>query len=361
MSLYDVDGNIITQAYNKDNQGISVAYDINGNEYELEPVVEPLSWNMSDNYKGQILDVLDDIKTYKQLHPTAYAINQYNDVHLQTSGNEPNFVDYNKGYKVIDYMIFAGDMVNSCVASQFDTAVAYMLGASVSKKLPVIGNHEYGSYNSSITSPEIRYKSIINVPCVFKQDDLLIYYHDDLINNVRYIILNYNHTMKTVSDNGHRLDDAQFEWLASVLESAGSKDIILSAHAMLNPFIILEMDMERSWDATIPNQQDLVNCINAFQDRGTYTVTVDGVDYEHDFSNCTGNFVMYTCGHYHALGHGDFGFNMFTCPTLNSNTSLQSHKGITFYLIDKTLKTIKVTQCSSQLDESISFNYTYGS
>ena len=90
-----------------------------------------------------------------------------------------------------------------------------------------------------------------------------------------------------------------------------------------------------------------------------YTVTIDGIAHEHDFSRATGDFVMYTSGHYHVLGHTDRdGFNMFTCPA-RKGTSAGTQKGFTFYLIDKLQKSIEVIVCAVDFSEYASFAYSY--
>ena len=361
MALYNISGQAVNAVYNIDGDGISEAYDIDGNEVfsEIPDIpVTPKTWSMSDNYKSQITNALDYISTYKRQNPNSYALCQFNDVHNQFSGNEPNFIDYNKGYKVIDYMMFLGDIVNGANATQYANAIDYMSGASASKKLIAMGNHEYSSYSSSAGNPETLYGALINVDCTYKESDILIYYHDNTNKNVRFIALDYFYQTKTSADNGHLLDLAQLEWLATVLENSGSKDIVLIAHSMLNPFLALESNQTLSSSATLQNYDKLIDLIVAFTERGTYTVTVSGVSYSHDFSECTGDFVMYTTGHYHALGYGDFGFNMFTCPTLGT-TYGGSHKGFVFYIINKTTKAIKVIQCSSELNDYIDFDYSY--
>ncbi len=361
-NVYDINGTVLAQAYSATEESLNSVFDIEGNEYTFDEIpdipVTPLTWNMSDAYKTQVANALDYIKTYKRDNSNSYVLCQFNDVHTNFSGNEPNFIDYNKGYKVIDRMMFLGDMVNSSNATQYANAVNYMNGASASKKLVAMGNHEYGSYNVNNGDPELLYKAVIDVDCVYKDSDILIYYHDFTDKNVRFIALDYFYQTKTHADSGHLLDKAQTHWLAGVMENAGNKDIIIFAHSMLNPFTGLESGNTLNSSATLQNRQDLIDCIVAFKNRGTFTITVDGTTYSHSFTNCTGDFVMYTTGHYHALGYGDFGFNMFTCPTLGTPYG-GSHVGFTFYIINKATKGIKVIQCSSALNNYISFDYTY--
>jgi len=359
MAIYDINGNSLNDVYDSAGAALLDVYDVNGIPLPFIPdiPVDPMTWNMSDNYKAQVLDVLDTIKTYKQNNPNTLALCQFNDVHTQFSGNEPNFIDYNKGYKVIDYMMFLGDIVNKSDATQYQNAVTYMSGASASKKLVAMGNHEYNAYNSSYGDPEALYKAVINVDGTYMTNDALIYYHDDPA-GVRLIALDYFHITKNYYDSGHLLDMAQLNWLAGALEGAGDKDVIIYAHSMLNPFTGLESGQTLNSSATLQNYQDLIDLIVAFKARSTYTVTVDNVEYEHDFSGCTGNFIMYTSGHYHALGYGDFGFNMFTGPTLYT-TYGGSHKGFLFYVINRQTKAITVYQCSSELNSYISFSYSY--
>lgn len=352
-AVYDVEGNLLLSAYTVDGVEIPMG--------EPEPHVTPLSWNMSDGYKRQVLDVLDYMKTYKQEHPTAYALAQFNDVHTIVSGNEPNFIDYNKGYKVLNYQIFLGDLVNNSSVNQYTNSVNFMAGAQASKRLVGMGNHEYMNYNASYGNPETLYGALINVDTVFMPTDnsALIYYHDDATLNVRFILLDYFYITKTHADSGHLLDMAQLNWLASVMQSAGDKDILIGAHSMLNPFIALRNNIQRSSSATINDQQDIIDIINAYKNRSTYNIFVDNVEYEHDFSECTGDFIMYTSGHYHILGHSNsFGFNMFTCPALKG-TSTNREKGFVFYLIDKSLKSIKVFECASDFEEYLTYEFTY--
>lgn len=354
MSVYDVNGNELTQAYDVNGASLASVYDVNGNEIPLNGIpdipVTPLTWNMSDDYKGQVLNALDTIKAYKQEHSGAFALAQFNDVHTIFSGNEPNFIDYNKGYKVLSYMLFLGDMVNQSNATQYANSVAYMQGAQASKRIVGMGNHEYYYYNSSYGNPEALYKAVINVTPTYMDDDYLIYYYDDTAHNVRYIILNYFYIRQSGADADHYLDSTQLEWLASTLESAGSKDIIIAAHSMLNPFTVLRTEIERSSSATIDDQQDLIDVINAFINRSTYGT--------HNFSGCTGDFIMYTSGHYHILGHSDdFGFNMFTCPA-RKGTGSGLEAGFVFYIIDQALKKITVIECASDAQYG-TYDFTY--
>ena len=362
MALYTASGTPISNAYDINGEPITKAYDINEVEIPLDIDVEPLTWNMSDNYKGQILDVLDHISEYKENHSNTYALCQFNDVHLQFDGNEPNFIDYNDGYKIIDRMLFLGDMTDASNGTQYANAVAYMEGASASRRIVAMGNHEYRSYSSDNGNPETLYKAVINVGCTYYTDKALIYYHDDLVKNVRIIVLNYFYLTRIYTDVGHRLDLDQAKWLAGVMESAGDKDIIIVAHSMINPFYVPFIDNTVSSSATLQNNDVLIDIINAYIDRGTYSIAVDGTSYSFNYSAVTGDFIMYTTGHYHAFGHSnDDGFNMFTCPSLLNAYPLNtaSKKGFTFYLIDRTLKTIKAFVCSTDLTEYASFDYIY--
>lgn len=365
MAIYDKNGVQLSSVYDKDGESLGTVYDAYGNPIGIVPTPEPpdvpvtpLTWDMSDNYKEQITDAIDYIKAYKQANNSAFALCQFNDVHARISGNEPNFIDYNKGYKVIDYMLFLGDIVDAGYTTQFNYATSFMNGASASNKLVSMGNHEWYYLQENAGNPEDIYRTIINVDCTYKEDDALIYYHDDMYRNTRFISLDYFHITQSSADSGHLLDMSQLNWLASTLGSSGSKDIVLLGHSMLSPFLGLESGQTLNSSATIQNYQQLINVINAYKQRTTFSVTVDGTTYTHDFSSCRGKFIMYTCGHYHALGYADFGFNMFTGPTLQTPYG-GSHKGFVFYIIDRAKKTIEVIQCSSELSESIKFNYTY--
>lgn len=355
MSIYNIVGTSLVECYNVVGNSVSTAYDVIGTEvYDGgdEPPdipVEPMSWNMSESYKTQVLNALDEIDTYQKAHPNSYSICQFNDVHEKFSGNEPNFIDYNKGYKTISRMLFLGDMVNNGDASAYNNSVRFMTGASASKRVVVIGNHEYGGVGPLIEGsldPDAVYQTAINVDANYMQHESnpTIYYNDDLEHNVRYIALDYYYITRTHYDNDHYLDAQQLEWCANTMESAGSMDVIICAHSMINPFIFMNTGVQASSSATVNDQQDIIDLINAYKNRETYSVTVDGVVHQHDFSNCTGNFIMYTSGHYHALGHYDNdGFHMFTCPAMAAGAyGGGQYYGFTFYVIDPPNRKIKV-------------------
>lgn len=360
MAIYSSDGSTVYVAYDSGGGPVYRVYSASGEEIAVS--VEPLDWDMSETYKSQVLNVLDYISNYKQGNPSAYALCQFNDGHQIFGGNEPNFIDYNNGFEVLDRMLFVGDMTDSANASQYAKAVAFMEGASASKRLVAMGNHEYGSYSASAGDPEALYRAVINVGCTYKTDSALIYYHDDEDAGIRFIALDYFFITKIYTDGGHLLDLDQAAWLAGVLETAGDKDIIIFAHSMLNPFYIPFIDDTRSSTATLQNADYLISIINAYKNRQTYSIEVDGNTYSYDYSEATGDFIMYTSGHYHAFGYSnDDGFNMFTCPSLKNGYPLgtNSKRGFTFFLIDRELKTIKAFVCSVDLDEYAMFSYTY--
>ena len=365
MAVYNKSGAEISAVNKINGDYLSNVYDIDGNliGMNINPVT-PLSWNMSDEYKDQVLSTLDYIGEYEQNHPSAYAFCQFNDVHRQWGGNEPNFIDYNGGYNVLSYMAFLGDLVDQGKSAQYTSSVNFMAGAQMTPRLVVMGNHEYYNYNPTVEgNPEAIYKTQLNAtPCVFKTNDALIYYHDDETHGVRYIALDYFYITQDFHDTGHLLDLDQLNWLATTMENAGSRDIIIMAHSMLNPFYRLLAGTKTSSSARLQNQDKLEDLIDAFKSRGTYTVTIDDTTYSHDFSLCNGSFVMYTSGHYHIAGYtselGDTGWNMFTCMA-KKGTSSGTQKGFTFYLVDKTEKTIETILCAEDFTEPISYSFEY--
>ena len=363
MPVFDIDRTELEVAYSVQAGSLETVYDVGGNEIVLDGTpdipVTPLTWNMTESYKSQILSALNFIKTYKRSNPGAYALCQFNDVHEAFNANEPNFIDYNKGYKVLDRMIFLGDMVETNTVTASRNAVAFINGAQASKRLVGMGNHEY--FLSGITDPEAVYAPLTTETVTFMptENNALIFYNDDEKNNVRYIFLDYYYITKTGANNGHLVDDAQLNWCASVMESAGNMNIIILAHTMMNPFFFANTGAQQSSAATLVNQQNLVDLINVFKARASKTITVDGVAHVHDFSACTGDFVMYTSGHWHALAHNDFGFQMITCPSLKRAYGAGQDVGFTFYIIDPRIKTIKAIMCSKNFSSYVSYDYDY--
>lgn len=358
MGVYSISGAETSNAYSLSGSSLSSAYSLSGSEIPLIPDIEvtPLTWDMTNGYKNQVLAALKDINDYKLTHPKSYAFAQFNDTHEVFSGNEPNFIDYNKGYKILSRMIFIGDMVNNATTTTTPEAIAFMNGASASQKLVGMGNHEF--YRIGATTPETEYKDAINATVSYmpSEVDTLAYYNDDESNNIRYIMLDYYYVTRSGADDKHLLDNAQLAWCASVMASAGTKDIIIIGHAALTPFINLLTSGEVTTEYGLQNQQNLKDLINAFQNKSTYSVTVDGLTNTYDFSECTGDFILYTSGHWHRLGHDSRdGFNSFVVPTLLSNAT----NGFAFFIIDTINKTIKMMRCSKTLNSYETYDYTY--
>lgn len=355
--IYDVNGSSVNVGYNVNGQVANTLYDVTGDVLDDDPIVTPLTWNMTDAYKSQVLSVLNYIRQYKASHSNSYAICQFNDVHNNVTGNEPNFIDYNKGYKNLSAMLFLGDMVSLYTASEAALASGFIQGAQISPRIVCIGNHEYygDTQQQSTDAAEAAFESYINVNVVkmYPNDAEVIYYYDDTENNVRYIILNPHSTGKTA--NSRDFDDAQMKWCAGVIQSAGSKDIIIGNHYYISPFTCIE-SQEVVDSGTPRSMSKVVDLLTAFKNRTTYTIDGDTFN----FSSCTGNVVMLTSGHYHAFGFSNSpGFPMFTCPNLGSSVWGGGHKGFTFFIIDKTLRTIKAIQCSTELSNYIDYDCTY--
>lgn len=365
MSVYDKNGDSLSAVYGKNGTTLSQAYDKSGNELIVDPdiPVTPMTWNITDANKTRILSTLETIKTYQNAHSGAYSICQFNDVHTNFDGNEPNFVDYNKGYKVISRMLFLGDMVDRASVSYMENAVAYIQGAQASKVLVGMGNHEYWMQSETI-EPEPYYRPLTTIQCTWMDDDNCIFYNDDDVNNVRYIVLDYFNVYKSPSDSKHYISPAQQNWLAGAMASAGGKDIIIAAHSMFNPFISQFTNAELNSSAdTTEIKGAVVPVITAFKNRSSISITVDGVSHTHDFSSCTGNFIMYTSGHYHTFGlQTNDGFNMFTCVARSGSgwNGQGDQAGFTFFVIDKTARKIKVFICftnTSSYDAEYEFSY----
>lgn len=340
--IYDINQTQLNSAYSISGSSLSTAYDISGNVVYTEtpptPVINPMDYsNMPSNYRTNIESCLSAIDTYLTDHDSAYAIAQFNDTHQVFNQNEPNFLEY---YRTFGFsrMLFLGDQVDDYNQTKYTDALSYIRQSEITPKVVVMGNHEYGlNYVESTPNPTAYYQTAMSGMDneYWYEDDAhgLIYYTDDIENNVRYIILDYYWTGK--SQGSTDLDADQLEWLASVLEDTTDMDIIICAHSPINPFILVDTGEEKSSSAVITNVNALKGVINAFIDRSTYTASTT-----HDYSSCTGDFIMYTCGHYHKPGYksSSYDFNMFTGPAMTTYASI---RGITFFIIDPDSKKIK--------------------
>ena len=355
--IYDVNGSSVNTGYNVNGQVVGTLYDVNGNVLDDDPVVTPKNWGMTEAYKTQVLSALNYIRQYESSHNNSYAFCQFNDVHNNFSGYEPNFIDYNKGYKYLSAMLFMGDILDGYTQANVSATHEYVMSASVSHRLMAMGNHEYFGETQSVTTGDCEgvYETYLDSSVVrmYPNEDAVIYYYDDTTNNVRYIILNPHYGGKT--PNSRTFDDAQVKWCAGVIQAAGSKDIIIGNHYYTVPFTCIEsQEVVTSGSPTTISK--IVDLLTAFKNRTTYTIDGDTFN----FSSCTGNVVMLTSGHYHTFGHDNSdGFNMFTCANLGNAIWGNGHRGFTFFIVDKTLRTIKAIQCSTELTNYIDYDCTY--
>lgn len=335
MAIYDVQGNELIDVYDAQGNELSQAYDINGND--LIGGITPQDWgNMTAQFKGVLDDCMDYCDTYVSNHQNSFAFPLFTDVHTYFSWNEPNYVAYHQPTLFPVFMML-GDMTNTYNTTELSNAVTYMSYAEEQVRLVSIGNHEWGNYDTTGSDPYPKtwYDDLLPASCIFFSDDGLTYYYDDTINNVRYIMLDSNSTVKKQS-GVQRYDMDALNWFASVLESSGSKDVIVMNHALGSGFYLVT-DTEKAnpqSDTTITNIGTFNNIVNAFIAKTTISITVDGVSYSHDFSNNSGDFIGYFTGHAHSTGYNDSsGFMKFTCPALIKNNL--NGRGMSFFVIDK--------------------------
>lgn len=329
MSAYNVNGETLENVYGISGTALANAYDVEGNDI-LNGIV-PMDWsNIPQQYRSNINDAVTYAKTYLQNHNSAYVFPVLTDVHDKFY-NEPNYVLYNHP-NTFDKFLFLGDMANSYSQNQLNNAVSYMHQADTVNVLALVGNHEFGDYVSGDTLPKVWYQTLIPPSCVVMSADALVYYFDDVENNVRFICLD-SCTPIYKSSGVQLFTKNELKFCASAMENAGNKDIIVLNHAMGSGFYLVTDTEQTEWksDTTITNSSTLWNIINAFKNKSSYTFTDDeSVSHTYDFSNVGGNFISYITGHYHDAGNYDGrGFNMITLPSSYYNAS-----GMSIIIVD---------------------------
>lgn len=354
MSICDIFGNPITECCDIFGNTLPVVCDINGN-------VLTESWDgLSTDAQSMLDTAMADCAAYIAANPQAYAFPLITDGHQTFAGREPEYI----GHKYPDLwsrMLLLGDMCNAYDATQLDNAVAFMGGTTINKII-AMGNHELGNWAEGDTLPEEWYKPLLDPTSVlWGGGDGLIYYSDDDTNNVRYIVLDSCTSIyKSAGVQKFTLDE--LEWCASVMESAGGRDIIICNHTMGSSFYLVTDTAKEDpkADTTITNSGTLWALINSFISKGTYSVSDDsGVSHSHDFSGTTGHFVGYFTGHYHNAGHTDApGFNKFTAPMLRTTYSGYP-KGLSFFIVDPTQRKIIWKICWYADSSIATYEYSY--
>ena len=357
--IYDKNGNVVTNAYDKNGIRVAHAYDKDG--VDLLSGITPRDWSgMSAQFQVTVDDCMNYIDTYTTEHQNSFAFPVFTDVHTYFTGNEPNYVAYHKP-SLFPVFLMLGDMTNTYNTTELTNAVDYMDGAEQQNKLVSIGNHEWGNYDTTGSDPYPKtwYDDLLPASCVFFADDGLTYYYDDAENNVRYIMLDSNSTVKKQSGVQQFNMDA-LNWLASALETAGTKDIIVLNHAIGQSFYLVT-DTEKTElksDTTITNSPTFNSIMNAFKNKTSISVTVDGVANAHDFSGASGNLIGYITGHYHNAGHIDTaGFNKWTCPALIKNNL--TNKGMSFFVVDRGLRKVQFIVARILTAEYELYEYSY--
>lgn len=355
MSVFDLKGNIIAKPYTAFGNALSTVYDFNGNTLS-----EP--W---DGLSAEVQTMLDGAMAYCADYiaenPHSYAFPLITDVHLCFDGREPAYIEH-RYPTTWSRLMLLGDMTNNYAETELDNAVSFMSGAPSINKLIAVGNHELRNWAEGDTLPEKWYKPLLDPTSVlWGGGDGLVYYSDDEANNVRYIVL--DSCTPTYKCDGVQLFNLnQLEWCASVVESAGGKDIIICNHTMGQSYYLVS-DTEKGNPVsvtTITNSGTLWAIVNAFISKGVYSVTdEDGIEHSHDFSGCTGAFIGYFTGHEHNAGYADAkGFNMITCPMLRATYSGYP-KGMSFFIVDKAQRKI-IWKICWYADASIAtYEYSY--
>lgn len=313
---------------------------------------------------------LDYIQDYVDAHPNSFAFPVITDVHANFEWNEPNYLAWSKP-DLFPVFLFLGDMTNGYIESQFEGAVDYMKGATGQKLIVSIGNHDFGGGNATDHPwvegdklPKEWWIPLLESDCVFCEgDNTLTYYWDDTENKVRYIMMDSNST-KLRANGVQRFDMSNLNWLASVLESSGDKDIIVLNHAMGTGCYLVTDAEKNAWkkDTGITNIEIFNSILLAYKDKTSISLEVDGVSQEHDFSEASGDLIGYITGHYHNAGHDDSaGLNKWTCNALtrNGGGKRQSYKGLSFFIIDKDLHKVIFLVVRYQNPEYEVYEYNY--
>lgn len=335
-----------------------------------EPEV-PLDWDIIRNDFFSTIDrSLTYIQDYIDTHPNAFAFPVITDVHTYFSWNEPNYIASSKP-DLFPVFLFLGDMTNSYTKSQFERAVEYMNGADGQKLIVSIGNHDFGSVNGSSNCwvegdplPKEWWIPLLESDCVFCEgDDTLTYYWDDAKNNVRYIMMDSSSTV--LRPNGDQLFTmSNLNWLASVLESSGDKDIIVLNHALGTRFYLVTDTEQETLKNTsaITNIDWLDSILSAYRDKTSIHIRVGETENTYDFSKAKGDLIGFIAGHHHDAGYINIsGINKWTCNALTrkGGASRQSYKGLSFFIIDKDLHKVIFLVVRYQNPEYEVYEYSY--
>ena len=355
MSIFDISGNEITKGYNISGNTVSALFDISGNRLNV-------SW---DGVSIEIQTMLDTAMAYCadyiSNNPQAYAFPVIADAHLDFKGNEPKYIEH-RYPDTWSKFVFLGDMTNAYDETQLNNAVAFMGGTTLNK-IVAMGNHEVGEWAEGDILPEEWYKTLLDPASVmWGGGDGLIYYSDDEVNNVRYIVLD-SCTPIYKSSGVQLFTKNQLEWCASVMESAGDKDIIICNHAMGTSFYLVS-DTEKTtriYDTTITNASTVFfPMVRAFIQKTSYQITDDdGVNHTHDFSAASGKLIGYFAGHYHNAGYtGEQGFHQFSNPTLGTASS-RYLEGMSFFIVDRTQNKVVWLVCKYADATIATYEYSY--
>lgn len=345
MSVYNIEGNQLNAIYNALGTSLSTAYDIDTNVIFSNgptpptPSVEPMDWSgMLATYKANVNSVVEYAQSYVQSHANSYAFPILSDVHDRFY-NEPNYVLYHYP-TAFDKFLYLGDIANAYSQAQMDNAKAYMQESETINTLALIGNHELGGWVEGDTLPKVWYQPLLPQSAVIMSGtDALVYYFDDEINNVRFVCLD-SCTPIYKSSGVQLLTKNELEFMASALESANGKDIILLNHSPGQSYYDVT-DTEKATSistTTVTNVGTLSAIINAFIDRESYTFSDDSsVSHTHDYTNATGKFIAYINGHTHQAGFNDTrGYINLICPSSYFN----SDSAMSVFIVDKNLNKI---------------------
>lgn len=366
MAVYNKNGAEITSVFSKAGASLQQAFDIHGNELLDEGGHR--DWSKMPTTLATALDgSMAYIQGYIDTHPNSFAFPVITDVHTYFSFQEPNYIAWNKP-DLFPVFLFLGDMTNGYVVDQLDGAVNYIQGATGQKLIVGVGNHDFGLTSAQWTDgdplPREWWIPLLEKDCVFCEgDNTLTYYWDDAENNVRYIMLDSNSTV--LKPSGVQLFAmSNLNWLASVLEASGGKDIIVLNHAPDGSFyLVTDTEKTTSQSSTgITNYRVFQAILQAFVGKTTYTITVSGEPFSYDFSKASGNLIGFITGHYHNAGHGDNnGFNRWTCNAVTraGGTSKQYYKGLSFFIVDKDLRKVIFIVVRYQNAEFETYEYSY--
>lgn len=326
MSIYNVVGNSLQNAFSVNGVSMTKLYDVFGNDiFGGDAPPSPGDYDeWTTEYEHTILlarnDWAEEYRADSTIVPFVVTTDQHTLLDDTINGSKFGGALYKYLSKAVNWdevsaSLTLGDVCGSYFSASSLTSMNQKLSViPSSKRIDVPGNHDVAGaqdYPETMDSIFTYYFNNSEYPDFSRFEKRGFETMVDQVHHIRYVVLSswYYNIGDTMAS--YRISSDGIEWLIDILGSDSENDIVIVSHIQPAPGEQITINPQvdghpycvayRGWQAVGGNNLKMQNLLLARKNKTNGTITdADGVIHSFDFSGCTTDLLCTLHGHEHS-------------------------------------------------------------